>query len=145
MGRRRETPIEKIFEWMEKYPKLKIGLDYESFTFDEFSRCDPEIVDMISELLKKYPDRVGLGATTYGQPLSLTISEESNARQLTYAVKTNKEFFEPLPTFMPFRNSRSTTRLPSSSKTADTMRRFSAHTLWATAIPAPSIQPGADG
>ncbi len=89
--------LKKIFEWMEKYPKLKIGLDYESFTFDEFSRCDPEIVDMISELLKKYPDRVGLGATTYGQPLSLTISEESNARQLTYAVKTNKEFFGTTP------------------------------------------------
>lgn len=89
--------LKKIFEWMEKYPKLKIGLDYESFTFDEFSRCDPEIVDMISELLKKYPDRVGLGATTYGQPLSLTISEESNARQLTYAVKTNKEFFGITP------------------------------------------------
>ena len=89
--------LKKIFEWMEKYPKLKIGLDYESFTFDEFSRCDPEIIDMISELLKKYPDRVGLGATTYGQPLSLTISEESNARQLTYAVKTNKEFFGITP------------------------------------------------
>lgn len=96
-GDRVKPRLKDIFNWMEKYPKLKIGLDYESFTFDEFSRCDPEIVDMISELLKKYPDRVGLGATTYGQPLSLTISEESNARQLTYAVKTNKEFFGITP------------------------------------------------
>ncbi|MBQ2847691.1 MAG: hypothetical protein IJE74_05485 [Clostridia bacterium] len=89
--------IKTIFEWMEKYPKLRIGLDYESFTFDEFSRCDPEVVEMISELLKKYPDRVGLGATTYGQPLSLTISEESNARQLTYAIRTNLHYFGKTP------------------------------------------------
>lgn len=89
--------LKKIFEWMEKYPKLRIGLDYESFTFDEFTRCDPEVVDMIKELLEKYPDRVGLGATTYGQPLSLTISEESNARQLIYAVRTNLDFFGITP------------------------------------------------
>lgn len=89
--------LRDIAVWMEKYPKLKIGLDYESFTFDEFSRCDPEVVDMIKKLLEKYPDRVGLGATTYGQPLSLTISEESNARQLTYAIRTNLEYFGKTP------------------------------------------------
>ncbi len=89
--------LKRIFDWMEKYPKLKIGLDYESFTFDEFSECDPEIVQMVSELLEKYPDRVGLGATTYGQPLSLSISEESNARQLTYAVRTNLKYFGKTP------------------------------------------------
>lgn len=89
--------LKDIAVWMEKYPKLKIGLDYESFTFDEFSRCDPEVVVMIKELLEKYPDRVGLGATTYGQPLSLTISEESNARQLTYAIRTNLDYFGKTP------------------------------------------------
>ncbi len=90
--------LKKLFEWLEKYPKLRIGLDYESFTFDEFSKCDPEVVELIGELLRKYPDRVGLGATTYGQPLSLTISEESNARQLTYAVRTNLEYYGKTPT-----------------------------------------------
>ncbi len=89
--------LKKIYEWMEKYPKLRIGLDYESFTFDEFSECDPEIVEMVGDLLKKYPDRVGLGATTYAQPLSLTISEESNARQLSCAVTTNKKYFGITP------------------------------------------------
>ena len=44
--------LKKINEWMEKYPKLRIGLDYESFTFDEFSRCDPEVVEMIKDLFK---------------------------------------------------------------------------------------------
>lgn len=87
----------KIFEWLEKYPKLRIGLDYESFTFDEFSRCDKEVVRLTQKLLEKYPDRVGLGATTYGQPLSLTINDESNARQLSYAVKTNLHYFNKTP------------------------------------------------
>lgn len=89
--------LKELFQWMEKYPKLRIGLDYESFTFDEFSRCDPEVVKLTKELLEKYPDRVGLGATTYGQPLSLYISEESNIRQLTYAIKTNLRYFGKTP------------------------------------------------
>lgn len=89
--------IKNLFEWMEKYPRLRIGLDYESFTFDEFSREDPEVVELICSLLKQYPDRVGLGATTYGQPLSLTISEESNARQLLYAVRTNMAYCGKTP------------------------------------------------
>lgn len=87
----------KLFEWLEKYPKLRIGLDYESFTFDEFSRCDYEVVALIGKLLQKYPDRVGLGATTYGQPLALTINDESNARQLLYAVRTNLDYFNITP------------------------------------------------
>ncbi len=89
--------ILNIFQWLEKYPKLRIGLDYESFTFDEFSRCDKEVVKLIQKLVEKYPDRVGLGATTYGQPLSLTINDESNARQLLYAVRTNLRYFNKTP------------------------------------------------
>ena len=89
--------LKTLFEWLEKYPALKIGLDYESFTFDEFSKEDPEVVELIGRLLEKYPDRVGLGATTYGQPLALTISEESNARQLLYAVRTNLDYFGKTP------------------------------------------------
>lgn len=89
--------LKNIDEWLEKYPKLRIGLDYESFTFDEYTKEDPEIVETVSYLLKKYPGRVGLGATTYGQPLALTISEESNARQLSYAVRTNLHYFGITP------------------------------------------------
>lgn len=89
--------LKKLFEWLEKYPTLKIGLDYESFTFDEFSKEDPEVVELTKKLLEKYPERVGLGATTYGQPLALTISEESNARQLLYAVRTNLDYFGKTP------------------------------------------------
>ncbi len=96
-GKEVKPRLKELVEWMEKYPKLKIGLDYESFTFDEYSKTDPEIIELISYLLKKYPDRFGLGATTYGQPLSLFVSEESNVRQLTYAIKTNLKFFGQTP------------------------------------------------
>ncbi len=89
--------LKELVEWMEKYPKLKVGLDYESFTFDEYSKVDPEIMQLIRYLLEKYPDRVGLGATTYGQPLSMFISEESNVRQLTYAIRTNLKHFGQTP------------------------------------------------
>ncbi len=89
--------LKEILSWMKKYPKLKIGLDYESFTFDEFSKTDPEVVELCKELLQKYPHRVGLGSTTYGQPLSLFISEESNVRQLTYAIRTNLKYFNKTP------------------------------------------------
>ena len=40
--------LKDIMLRMKKYPKLRIGLDYESFTFDEFSRQDPEVVTMIN-------------------------------------------------------------------------------------------------
>lgn len=89
--------LKELSEWMEKYPKLRVGLDYESFTFDEFSECDPEVIELATKLVAQYPDRVGLGATTYGQPLSLTITEESNARQLTYAIRTNMKYFGKTP------------------------------------------------
>ncbi len=89
--------LKEMHAWMEKYPKLKIGLDYESFAFDEFSRIDPEVMELCRELIEKYPTRVGLGATTYGQPLSLFISEESNIRQLTYAINTNLKYFGKTP------------------------------------------------
>ncbi|MBQ1956102.1 MAG: hypothetical protein II350_10255 [Clostridia bacterium] len=84
-------------EWLEKYPCYKTGLDFEAFTFDEMERIDPEFNRLVKETLEKYPDRFGLGSTTYGQPLSLFISEESNVRQLTYAIKTNLKHFGTTP------------------------------------------------
>ena len=83
--------------WLDKYPKFKFGLDYEAFTFDECDRIAPHINKLIAETLEKYPDRFALGSTTYGQPLSLYISEESNARQLIYAVRTNLSHFGTTP------------------------------------------------
>ena len=84
-------------DWLDKYPSFKTGLDFEAFTFDELERIDPEFLQVIKDALKKYEGRLGLGSTTYGQPLSLFISEESNVRQLTYAIKSNLRNFGTTP------------------------------------------------
>lgn len=89
--------LKQAIEWLEKYPSFKIGLDYEAFTFDEMAQSAPEIMKLISESLKKFSGRFGLGSTTYGQPLSLFISEESNVRQLTYAIRSNLKHFGQTP------------------------------------------------
>lgn len=91
---------EKLLEaekLLEKYPFFKIGLDNESFAYEQFGKTDPRIVKKIREMLKRFKGRFGIGASTYGQPLSVFISEESNVRQLTYAIKTNTEVLGVTP------------------------------------------------
>ncbi len=92
-----ETTLREHIGWLEQYPGFKFGLDYEAFTFDELSKTNPEIMDLIRDALSKYPGRFGLGSTTYGQPLALFISGESNVRQLTYAIRANRKHFGQTP------------------------------------------------
>ena len=89
--------LKQAIEWLEKYPDFKLGVDYEAFTFDEMAKTEPEVMNLITESLKKFPGRFSLGSTTYGQPLSLFISEESNVRQLTYAIRSNIKHFGQTP------------------------------------------------
>ena len=96
-GDRIEARLDLVMGWLEKYPKLKIGLDYEAFTFDEMARTAPRLFAKVKAMLARFPGRMALGSTTYGQPLSLFISEESNVRQLTYAVRTNLRRFGQTP------------------------------------------------
>ena len=96
-GEKLRERFSSAIDWLEKYPAYKTGLDFEAFTFDELEKIDPEFGKLVRDTLKKYPDRFGLGSTTYGQPLSLYISEESNVRQLTYAIKTNLKHFGTTP------------------------------------------------
>ena len=83
--------------WLRKYPKFKLGLDNESFAYDIFDEISPEINEKIREMLKNYKGRFGIGSTTYGQPLSVFISNESNVRQLTYAIRANLKHFGTTP------------------------------------------------
>ncbi|MBQ1222722.1 MAG: hypothetical protein IIX84_00385 [Oscillospiraceae bacterium] len=96
-GERLRERFSSAIDWLKKYPSYKTGLDFEAFTFDELDKIDPEFGNLVKKTLKEYPDRFGLGSTTYGQPLSLYISEESNVRQLTYAIKTNLKHFGTTP------------------------------------------------
>lgn len=96
-GHELKPQFASALRWLDKYPIYRTGLDFEAFTFDELSRTDPEFLSFIIDSFKKYQGRLGLGSTTYGQPLSLFISEESNVRQLTYAIKTNLRHFGVTP------------------------------------------------
>ena len=96
-GDRIEERLDKVKGWLDKYPKFRLGLDYEAFTFDEAARVYPPLNKKIDEMLREYKGRFGLGSTTYGQPLSLFISDESNIRQLSFAAKTNLKHFGQTP------------------------------------------------
>lgn len=78
-------------EWMEKYPKFKIGQDNESYCYDRYAAEKPEIIEKLRQLLAEFPGRFSIGSSTYGQPLSVFVSEESNVRQLTEAIRADLE------------------------------------------------------
>ena len=92
-----EDKIDSAIEWLAKYPKFKIGLDNESFAYDEYARRNPSIIKKINKALAEYKGRFGIGSCTYGQPLSVFINEESNARQIIYAIRANLEHFGRTP------------------------------------------------
>ncbi len=84
-------------ERLEKYPGVKYGWDNEAYTYDNLKEEDPELLQRMQELAKKYPGRIQIGAVSYGQPLSYYINGESNVRQLTEGIRTDYEYFGTRP------------------------------------------------
>jgi len=76
--------------WLDRYPGFKIGLDNEAYTYDYFAEHDPQILEELRADLKRYAGRFGIGTCTYGQPLSQFINEESNVRQIGYALEADR-------------------------------------------------------
>jgi len=89
--------LQNAYDWLDKYPLFKIGIDNECFAYDIYAETAPEIIADIQNALTKYKGRFAVGSSTYGQPLSMYISEESNVRQITYAVYANKKHFSTTP------------------------------------------------
>jgi alpha-mannosidase len=85
--------LRSAVSWLDRYDSFKIGLDNEAHTYDQLARESPEILDEIRKYLKVYSGRFGIGSCTYGQPLSVFINEESNIRQIGYALKANDLYF----------------------------------------------------
>jgi len=83
--------------WLDRYPSFKIGLDNEAYTYDYLAENEPKILEEIRENLKRYAGRFGIGTCTYGQPLSQFISEESNVRQIGYALETDRRLLGCAP------------------------------------------------
>jgi hypothetical protein len=84
-------------DWLDRYPGFKIGLDNEAYTYDFLKQNDTVLLDELRGYLKRYSGRFGIGTCTYGQPLSQFINEESNIRQIGYALETDFSVFHYKP------------------------------------------------
>jgi len=84
-------------DWLDRYPSFKIGLDNEAYTYDKLAEQDPAVLEEIRGYLRKYKGRFGIGTCTYGQPLSVFVNEESNIRQIEYALAADRKYFGVAP------------------------------------------------
>jgi len=89
--------LKNAIEWLDKYPSFKIGIENEAHIYDFFAEHNPDILDEIRQYLHQYEGRFGIGSCTYGQPLSVFVSDESNIRQIHYALETSKQWFKYRP------------------------------------------------
>jgi alpha-mannosidase len=83
--------------WLDRYPGFKIGLDNEAYTYDFLSQHDTVLLSELRGYMEHYKGRFGIGTCTYGQPLSQFINEESNIRQIGYAIETDQSVFHYRP------------------------------------------------
>jgi len=89
--------LRNAIEWLDRYPGFKIGLDNEAYTYDYLAEHGPEVLDEMRGYLKRYVGRFGIGTCTYGQPLSVFINEESNIRQIGYALEADRRYLGCAP------------------------------------------------
>lgn len=89
--------LRNAIEWLDKYPHFKIGLENEAQIYDYFAENEPSILDEIKRYRNEYKGRFSIGSCTYGQPLSVFISDESNIRQIAYALDTERKYFNYRP------------------------------------------------
>ncbi|UCG57777.1 MAG: hypothetical protein JSU70_23295 [Phycisphaerales bacterium] len=86
-----EEHLSEATLWLDRYPSFKIGLDNEAYTYDQLATEYPATLEKIRRCLKAYSGRFGIGTCTYGQPLSVFINEESNIRQIGYALEADRK------------------------------------------------------
>ncbi len=89
--------LHSAVDWLDRYPSFKIGLDNEAYTYDQLAEQDPAVIEEMRGYLSKYKGRFGIGTCTYGQPLSVFINEESNIRQMEYALAADRKYFGCAP------------------------------------------------
>ncbi len=89
--------IREAVAWLDRYPGLKIGIENEAYTYDHLAGHDPDLLAEIRGYLQRYEGRFGIGSCTYGQPLSAFINEESNVRQIGYALRADREHLGCVP------------------------------------------------
>jgi alpha-mannosidase len=77
--------------WLDRHPKLKMGLDNEAWTYDWLAENRPAVLAELREALQRYRGRFGIATCTYGQPLAAFLLEESNIRQIALGLETTSE------------------------------------------------------
>ena len=92
-----EEKLRGAAAWLDRYPGFKIGLDNEAYTYDYLAERDPRLLAELRRMLDGYAGRFGIGTCTYGQPLSTFINEESNIRQIGYALDAELRHFGRAP------------------------------------------------
>ena len=89
--------LTNAIQWLDKYPSFKIGLDNEAQIYDYFAKNEPQLLNELKRLLQEYKGRFAIGSCTYGQPLSQFINDESNIRQISYALEAERKYFNYRP------------------------------------------------
>lgn len=89
--------LHSAIEWMDRYPGFKMGLENEAYTYDYMAENEPKLLEEVRGYLARYRGRFGIGTCTYGQPLSQFINEESNVRQIEYALEADRKHFGTAP------------------------------------------------
>jgi alpha-mannosidase len=92
-----KTYLKSAVEWLDRYPSFKIGIENEAHAYDVMAEQDPKLLDELRALLIRYRGRFDIGTCTYGQPLMNFQNEESNIRQIGYALETERKHFGHAP------------------------------------------------
>ncbi len=90
--------LREAIGWLDRHPGFKIGLDNEAWTYDELAATDEPLLAELRRDLERYRGRLGVGTCTYGQPLSTFVGEESNIRQIAYALRADRGHLGVTPT-----------------------------------------------
>lgn len=85
------------FNRLRKYQDFTTGWDHEAYSYDYLERNDMVLLKKMQKGIKEFPGRLSIGTSTYGQPLSRFINEESNVRQLKVGIETVQKYFNLRP------------------------------------------------
>ena len=88
-----EQNLSEELERLERHPNFRIGWDHEAYAYDYLAAHEPALLRRMQEALAHFKGRLGIGSSSYGQPLAQFINEESNVRQLTMAMDTIEKRF----------------------------------------------------
>ncbi len=80
--------VNKALERLARYKSFSTGWDHEAYTYDWLSEHAPDVLERMKSAVAENRNRLGIGGSTYGQPLSAFVDGESNIRQLTEGVRT---------------------------------------------------------